>query len=119
MACESDSWAAVRVRPGRGGPSSARQGCADLAELSDGQRVVRADHLHSDMVGAGQVMLADARRPRGRFAPGDRGIYQPVAAASGEVLLGEAQPQEVAAVVDQAQGGAEVLPADLARPGRV
>ena len=77
------------------------------------------EHLHADVVGAGIVMRLHARGDRLLVAPGDQGVDQPVGATVGEVVLGEAEPQEVVGVVRQHQVAGEVLAGDLAGLGPV
>jgi len=80
---------------------------------------VVCEHLHGDLVGTGLVKLADAAGHGLRVAPSDHGVDQAVAAATGQVLLGEAEPAQVGRVAPLTQVEAEGLAGDGAGPAGV
>ena len=72
------------------------------------------------MVGAGVAVLPDPRLDGRVVAPRHQGVDQPVAASGGEVVVGEAEAEEVVGVVGQGQVERQVVAAELAgdRPDR-
>ena len=71
---------------GRAGGSSAEQGGCQAAPLRLGHRHTVLQHLHTDVVGAGRVVLGDAGGDLVLGAPGDDRVDQAVAAAVGAVV---------------------------------
>ncbi len=70
------------------------------------------------MVGTGGEVLLRPGAHRLLVAPGDEGVDEPVAAAAGELLLAEAEAEEVGAVVLRPEVRLEVAAGDVARPSR-
>jgi hypothetical protein len=64
------------------------------------------------MVGAGVEVVLHPGHDRPHVPPGHDGVGQPVAAAVGHVLLGEAQAEQVVAIVGQGQVHLGVVPGD-------
>ena len=62
--------------------------------------------LDADVVGAGVEVRLHTGRDGGLVAPRDEGINEAVAAAVGEIVLAEAEPQPVVHVVRQLRGSA-------------
>ena len=71
------------------------------------------------MVGSRVEVAGELRGDLGRAAMGDQRIDQPIAAAPAEVIVGPAQPAQVAGVVDQAEMRVHPGPAERAGPVRV
>ena len=65
------------------------------------------------MVGAGVAMLLDTSRDRRLVAPDDERVDEAIAAAAGDVVVGEALPLPVVGVVREPEIGLEVKASDL------
>ena len=64
---------------------------------------IGGEHLDADVVGSGVAVGLDALADRGIVAPGDEGVDETVAAAVGEIVVGEPDALPVVRVVGEAE----------------
>ncbi len=102
--------------------------CAGRSEQRPGEdapgvpvddRRVRGQHLQADVVGSGGVVCRHSRPDHLDIAPGDNRIDQPIAAAVGEILFGEAGRDQVSTVVRQADVNCHMRACDASRCLRI
>jgi hypothetical protein len=55
--------------------------------------------LDADMISASVMVVSDTTRDLGDVAPGEQGIDHTIAAARGQVVVGEPEPTRVVGVV--------------------
>ena len=95
-----------RRRPRLSALSGRSAGARELAPAGHGRIQVAGrlgEHLDADVVGARGVVLGDALGDLPRLTPGDERVDQALAAAVGNVVVGEAEPQQVVDVVRRVQ----------------
>src|SRR3954468_11309232 len=80
----------------------------------EGPQVV-GQYLDADVIGAGVAVLLDPRRDRCLVSPHDEGVDETVAAAVGDVVVGEALPLPVVDIVGEPEIGPKVHTCDVAR----
>src|SRR5581483_7172291 len=109
----------ARVRVGRPACLELEQRRCEPPQRLDVHLAARGERLDADVVRARLEVVAHARDDRVLVAPRDDRVDEPVRAAAFEVLVLEAEPAQVLAVVRGAEVEARVLARDLPRPLRI